>query len=118
MSDLIFVYALESGLFNEISGYAHKIFSPKTYPCNLCGLTNGPLGAKKEWTEFIRELGVKVEFLHRDTFVERYPSTKPDSPAAFRSIGNGKVEVLITSTEINNCADLGSLISLVRERTK
>ena len=118
MSDLIFVYALDGGLFNEITGYAHKVFSPKTYPCSLCTLTNGPLGAKREWSQFIGGLGVKTEFLHRDKFVERYPSAERSFPAVFRSTGDGAPEVLVSSEELNACRDLPALISLVRERMK
>ena len=32
MSDLIFVYAVDGGLFNDIAAYAHKVLSPGTYP--------------------------------------------------------------------------------------
>ena len=32
MSDLIFVYALDGGLFNDIAAYAYKVLSPGTYP--------------------------------------------------------------------------------------
>src|SRR5687767_1689388 len=118
MSDLIFVYALDGGLFNEITGYAHKMFSPKTYPCNLCTLTNGPPGAKREWTEFVRGLGVKTEFLHRDKFVRQYPSAQHSFPAVFRSTGSGAPEVLVTSEELKACRDLPALMSLVHERIK
>ena len=118
MSDLIFVYALDGGLFNEITGYAHKVLSPKTYPCNLCTLTNGPLGAKREWSEFIKGLGVKTEFMHRDEFIKKYPSATHSFPAVFRSAGNGTPQVLISSEELNACRDLPAFISLVRERVK
>ena len=118
MSELIFVYALDGDLFSEISSYAHKVFSPRTYPCNLCALTNGMLGSKREWTRFIRELGIKTEFLHQDEFNQRYPTQQHSFPAAFRSTGNGELELLITSTEIDECRDLSALISLVTERAK
>ena len=129
MSELIFVYALDGDLFSEISSYAHKVFSPRTYPCNLCALTNGMLGSKREWTRFIgeiairitrgcRELGIKTEFLHQDEFNQRYPTQQHSFPAAFRSTGNGELELLMTSTEIDECRDLSALISLVTERAK
>jgi len=117
MPDLIFVYALDGGLFNEITGYAHKVLSPKTYPCNLCTLTHGPLGARREWAQFIKGLDVKTEFLHRDEFVGKYPAAKHNFPAVY-SRGNGTPQVLISSEELNACRDLSSFISLVRERNQ
>ena len=116
MSDLIFVYALDGGLFNEITAYAHKLLSPRTYPCNLCALTHGPLGARREWAQFIKGLGVKTEFIHRDTFARKYPAAKHSFPAVYRSKGDGTPQVLISSEELNACRDLPSFISLVRER--
>ncbi len=107
MSSLIFVYALDGGLFNGITHYAHKIVSPSTYGCNLCAVTNNMLGRKREWASFIRELGIKTEFLHRDEFQQAYPNAQQDNlPAVFRLTGDGDPEVLITEhAEINACRE-------------
>ena len=35
---LVFVYNADSGVFNALADAAHKIFSPRTYACNLCAL--------------------------------------------------------------------------------
>ena len=118
MSEVIFVYAVDGGLFNTLTHYVHKVVSPNTYPCNLCALTNDMLGTKREWAHFIRELGVKSEFLHRNEFIERYPTAKQGFPAVFISTGGTEPKVLVTSTELNACRDLAGLISLVGERVK
>ena len=118
MSNLIFVYALDSGLFNGITHYAHKVISPKTYPCNLCAVTNGMLGTKRQWAQFLREIGINTEFLHRDEFKQSYPTAQHTLPAVFRSTGNGDAELLITSAELDACRDLSALISLMSERLK
>jgi hypothetical protein len=118
MSHVIFVYAVDGGLFNSLTHYVHKVVSPKTYSCDLCTLTNGMLGTKREWAQFIRELGVKTEFLHRNEFVERYPGAQQNFPAVFTSMGDAEPKVLITSTELGACRDLAGLISLVGERVK
>ena len=118
MSQVIFVYAVDGGLFNSLTHYVHKIVSPKTYSCDLCTLTNGMLGIKSEWAQFIRELGVKTEFLHRNEFVERYPKAQRDFPAVFTLTGDDEPQVLITSAEIGACSDLAGLISLVGERVR
>jgi len=118
MSDLLFVYALDGGWFNAITHYAHKLISPKTYGCNLCAVTNGPLGAKREWAQFLDGINMTTKFLHRDEFKQSYPTAQQALPAVFRLSKNGDPELLITSTEINSCKDLPALISLVNERLK
>ena len=118
MSQVIFVYAVDGGLFNMLTDYVHKVVSPKTYPCNLCALTNDMLGTRREWAQFIRELGVKTEFLHRNEFVERYPTAQQSFPAVFSSTGGAEPKVLVTSAELDACPDLAGLISLVGERVK
>ncbi len=118
MFQLIFVYAVDGGLFNMLTDYAHKVVSPKTYPCNLCALTNNMLGTKREWAQFLRELGVKTEFLHRNEFVERYPTAEAKFPAVFSLAGDAEPKVLITSKELNECPNLAGLISLLGERVK
>jgi len=76
--------------FNSLTHYVHKVVSPKTYSCDLCTLTNSMLGTKREWAQFIRELGVKTKFLHRNEFVERYPRTQQNFPAVFTSTGDAE----------------------------
>src|SRR5690349_5329660 len=106
MSKLIFVYAVDGGLFNTLTHYVHKVVSPKTYPCNLCALTNDMLGTKREWAQFIRGLCVKTEFLHRNEFIERYSTAEQSFPAVFISTGQPEPKELVTSTELNACSDL------------
>ena len=119
MSSLVFVYALDGGLFNGVTHYAHKIISPKTYPCNLCAITNNMLGTKREWATFINGLGISTEFLHQDEFKQAHPNAKQNAfPAVFHLSGNGDLQVLVTSSEINECRDLSALISLVGDRVK
>lgn len=116
---LIFVYAVDGGLFNSVTHYAHKLIAPQTYPCDLCALTIGALGTRREWTEFLRSLPVEKTFLHRDEFLQRYPNARAvPLPACFWSSDarGDELETLITSAEIARCSDLAALISLVRER--
>ena len=67
---LLFVYNADTGLFSVMTDYAHKILSPKTYPCNLCAITYGNMGMNKQWKEYINNLTIPIEFLHRDEFLK------------------------------------------------
>ncbi|MDX1779460.1 MAG: hypothetical protein R3339_11320, partial [Thermodesulfobacteriota bacterium] len=92
---LLFVYNADTGLFSVITDYAHKIISPKTYPCNLCALTYGNMGMNNKWKDFISHLKVSFGFLHRDEFVKQYASQETQLPAAFLKQGES-VSLLIT----------------------
>ena len=109
---LLLVYNADTGLFSVLTDYAHKILSPKTYPCNLCALTYGSMGMNNKWKEFIATLKVPIAFLHRDEFVKQHDLKDTQLPAAFLQQGES-LKMLITNHEINRCASVEDLIDLV-----
>ena len=115
MNELIFVYNADSGIINTLKGWAHKIFSPQTYPCSLCALTFDNLGMRRPWQAFIDSLDYEVEFLHRDELLEKYGIEDVPLPAGF-ILKNGKPELWIKSNFINSCNSLDELQSLVIEK--
>jgi hypothetical protein len=112
---LVFVYNADTGLFSVVTDYAHKIISPKTYPCNLCALTYGNMGMNNKWKEFIATLKVPIAFLHRDEFVKQFDFKDTQLPAAFLQQGES-VTILITHDEINGCTSVDALIELVNKK--
>ncbi len=112
---LLFVYNADTGLFSVITDYAHKIISPKTYPCNLCALTYGNMGMNNKWKDFINNLTVPLGFLHRDEFVKQYDPKDTQLPAAFLQQGES-VTLLIAHDEINKCTSVDELIDLVKKK--
>jgi hypothetical protein len=71
-NDLIFVYNADSGLFNMMIDWAHKIIKPATYDCQLCKLTYGNTGMRKQWQAFTSSLPLATLFLHKDQFNRQY----------------------------------------------
>jgi hypothetical protein len=116
MPKLLFVYALDSGLFNEVTNFAHKLVSPETYACNLCRLTNGMVTAKREWSDFVKGLGIETKFYHRDTFAKKFPDAPKDYPAAYLATNEGPLRPVVTGEELRACKQLPELINLVRDR--
>jgi hypothetical protein len=112
---LLFVYNADSGAFSSVKDYLHKLTAPATYECRLCGLTYGNLGMKNEWKEFLDGLEIKVEFLHRDEFIESNSEFHIELPAAFIKSGKG-LTLLISADEINASQTLQDLMELVRSR--
>ena len=103
---LLFVYNADTGLWNGALDVMHKVFSPKTYACKLCGITYGTLSVKKEWAEFIEKLPVKTEFLHRDEWLQKFKRTD-HLPAVF--IQNGEELASFIPAEEMNRMDLTDL---------
>ncbi len=113
---IIFVYNADSGVFAGIKDLVHKSVSPKTYGCNLCGLTYGGVSMKQDWKEFIKSLPVKVTFFHKDEFTKLYPQyTTVTYPMAFKKTGRVLRE-FISTDEINKQKSLEQLMQLVKEK--
>ena len=64
--EIVFVYKATSGAFHALLDYAHKLFSPQTYPCSLCGMTYGHLGMKRLWAKYLKSLPYPYRFLYQD----------------------------------------------------
>ncbi len=105
---LVFVYNADSGLFNLLGDAAHKLLSPGTYRCNLCALTHGHLGPRKEWTEFLRTLPIPTEFLHADELRDGYGLEGFELPAVFIEEGQG-LSLLIDAKALEDYETVGEL---------
>lgn len=114
---LLFVYNADTGLFNVVTDYAHKILSPKTYPCHLCAITYGNMGMNKKWKEYISHLSIPIEFLHRDEFQKRYHLQQTQLPAAFVKTGDD-IRKLMDHSEIKACPSVDALMDLVSKKIK
>src|SRR5215203_1178577 len=116
-SALVFVYNADSGVFNTLADAAHKIFSPRTYACNLCALTHTAVRMRGEWKRFLEGLGRPLEFLHADELATRYGLKDVPLPAVFTKDGAG-LKVLAGADSVNACRTLDELKRLVLEGLK
>ena len=111
---LIFVYNSDGTIASLIKDTAHKLVSPKTYPCNLCRITYPGVTMQEEWQNFIQSLSHEVVFLHRDEFHKQYPEKKDvQLPATFTENSAG-LGLLIPHTEINKASNVKELIETVK----
>ncbi len=114
-ASLLFVYNADSGFFNTLADIGHKLFSPATYPCQLCAITHGVLAERGAWQDFIAALDLPREFLHRDQFQARFPGNGTPLPAIFRLVA-GEPQVCADAVVIAACAGLEDLQALIRQR--
>ena len=115
MSKLIFVYNANSGLFNSLTDTAHKLFSPETYSCNLCAITYGSFGMKKDWKEFLKSIDIPMEFLHRNELKKKYGISNINLPAILIKEEN-EPRLWINSESINLCKSIDDLIQLITNK--
>ncbi|MCH7826768.1 MAG: hypothetical protein IIC75_02155 [Bacteroidetes bacterium] len=115
MSKLIFVYNADSGLFNLLTDTAHKLLSPETYSCNLCAITYGSFGMKKDWKEFLKSIDIPVEFLHRNELKKKYGISNINLPAILIKEEN-EPRLWINSESINLCKSIDDLIQLITNK--
>ncbi len=114
----IFVYNADEDYFSQVTDYLHKVFSPKTYACNLCSLTHTNFGMRSEFKEFIKSFD-NIEFLHKDEFYRKYTEHKNDKLPAVYTVNaddKSKLSVLINRDEINKINNLDELITLIKTR--
>jgi hypothetical protein len=116
-STLIFVYNADSGVFNALTDVAHKVFSPQTYPCNLCAITHSTLGMRKEWKLFLDSLDRPLEFLHADELKIRYGMADIILPIIFEKEGE-EMEMLVNAELINTCRTINDLKQLIISRLR
>jgi hypothetical protein len=113
---VVFVYNADSGALNTLLDIGHKIVSPQTYSCNLCAITHSTFSMRGEWKRFVDELGVPVEFLHRDELAQRYGKSAA-LPAVFLKTGD-ELREWIGRDEIDRCRTLEELQALVESRLR
>lgn len=101
---LFFVYNAKSGVINLAFDGLHKLFSPNTYQCQLCCITNGIIGVKRQWEDFINEFPGEIEYFHKDEWILKYPQLNkekhPSFPAIYQNI-NGEIIEVIKSKDLD-----------------
>ena len=112
--ELIFVYNVKSGLFNELLDFAHKIISPETYECNLYAITYGTFKMEKRWSRYIQSLPLKSIFTYKDE-ISKNNLPNVNLPSILLREHNDLIE-LLTSREINDLNNFDQLIRVLDKR--
>ena len=84
---------------------------------SLSTITHSPVGMKKEWKRFLKELEIPSRTLEKGEFLAEFRSGH--SPATFPVVFVQKgteLAVLISTEELGRCRDLNDLIVLLRQR--
>ena len=106
---IIFVYNANSGILNLLKDVAHKIMSPSTYPCSLCGLTYNTFNENATWKDYRKKKSSEFLFLHKDEFESQYTAATFKYPAVLKE-EYGQLEPLLQPSEINKMNSVEQLI--------
>lgn len=83
----------------------------------LSTLTHSPVGMKKEWKRFLKDLDIPSRTLDKSEFLSEFSSVHPKTtfPVVFTQTGT-ELAVLISTEELSRCRDLHDLILLLKQR--
>ena len=110
---LIFVYNANSGKLNALLDAGHKLFSPSTYPCNLCALTYDTFSEGTIWKNFRKESHLTMEFYHKNDFEVTFPNVKILYPCILKLEGN-ELTTVLTDEVLNEISEVETLIEKLK----
>ena len=83
----------------------------------LSMLTHSPVGMKKEWKRFLKDLDIPSRTLDKSEFLSEFSSVHHQTTFPIVLIQTGtELTVLISTEELSRCRDLNDLIVLMRQR--
>lgn len=98
---LIFVFAADSGLLSAAMDSAKKLL--RLNGCALCSITHGLAGETSEWQSCREEIGIPVDYVHRDEVEGKLADALGgEMPAVVAQTGDDLV-LLLTSEVLDRC---------------
>ncbi|NVK65097.1 MAG: GTPase [Flavobacteriales bacterium] len=113
---LIFVYNAQNDAFNALVDYAHKLFKPSTYKCELCALTHHNFGERKTWKEFKEHSEVEMEFRYIRQFENEFNLRLTYPVIVIRR--DGQLEEFMTKSEMSQLNSVEELTKELEKRLK
>jgi hypothetical protein len=113
---LLIVYNANAGLVAGLADTLHKLVSPATYPCALCGITYGLTGMRAEWRAFLAGLGLETVFHHRPDFRAAWPQAAAWPLPLIALAHAGELTELVAAGDFARASTLPQLQALLAQR--
>ncbi len=98
---LILIYNADAGRLSALVDSARKVL--RLNGCSLCSITHGLAGEKEEWSDCQTEIGVPIDYLHRDeVFGPMKQLVGETLPCVVAETASGP-QVLLTPDELERC---------------
>jgi len=98
---LLFVYNADAGKWNAFVDSAKKLFMVNG--CALCSITHGLTGEKSDWRDCRDELGVPIDYVHRNEISPRLRNVIGESIPSVVAEVNGNYVVLMDPDVLDRC---------------
>jgi hypothetical protein len=116
LKTILFVYNTNNGTLQSFRDYLSGTASaPGMDICPLRAITHSPVGMKKEWKRFLKDLKIPSRLLDRNKFSREFGYVQTTYPAVILRNGT-ELSVMIGTGELNRCRDLNDLIQLMQQR--
>jgi hypothetical protein len=112
---LVFVYNAKNDFVSKTLDFAHKIISPNTYQCDLCSLTYGNFGIKKEWEVFLNTIRMDTKFMYSNQYEKLFPNQNQTYPAIFL-VQNNQWKSLVSPKDFKDLQSLQQLIQHIESK--
>ena len=113
---VLFVYNIDSSVLQSLHEYSVSgPAEPKEEICHLSTLTHSPVGMKKEWKRFLKDLPFPSRSMDKKEFSREFGARPITFPVVLFKRGT-ELLVLARTEEIARCQALADLITLVQER--
>jgi len=98
---LVLVYNADSGKWSAIVDSAKKLLTVNG--CALCAITHGLTGEKDEWKTCRDEIGVPIDYLHRNELDNETRYLLGEDLPAVIALHGGESTVLLTPEALERC---------------
>lgn len=116
---LLFVYNTDSGVLQSFKDFSSgkAASSGGADTCNLSAITHSPVGIKKEWKRFCKDMEIPSRSLDRNEYSAEFGSRHPQASFPVVLVQKGtELGVFISTEDLNRCRDLNDLIALMKSR--
>ena len=115
---LLFIYNSDSNRLPGLKDYtAGTPAAFRTGNCALSAITHSPVGMKKEWKRFIRDLAVPSRFLNRNEFFSEFGQCLTTFPVVLLQ-KETELEILVSAEELSRCRTLEDFVSLLEQQIR
>ena len=113
---LVLVYNADAEIVAGLFDLAHKLVSPATYPCSLCGVTYGLFGMNHQWRDYLSSLALPVAFFHRPDFRAAYPAFADEPLPLVAHDDGGVLTIWLDAAALMSLTTVEALIAALQLR--
>lgn len=114
---LLIVDNTNSGVLQPLKDFSAGTAASGAGTRTISAITHSPVGMKKEWKRFLKDLDIPSRTLDKGEFLSEFRSGHSQTTFPVVLVQKGtELAVLISTEDISRCRDLNDFILLLRQR--